>query len=235
MAALSSRNRTWVATGARWTEDSLVCPRCGGACHREDVDWWCDCGLRRPRPDWWLEGDDLVSGAGRWRLSLGLPGDVNRANAAFAVAATARLGVAPEAALVAMREIRHVVGRYDVFADASHRARLILAKNPASWAEALATVASSHSSLVLAFNSDGVDGRDPSWLYDVPFADLAGRPVVVTGRRATDMVVRLEMDGLDDVSVAADVVAAVAMLPAGDVDIVANYTAFQEARRLLRR
>ena len=99
----------------------------------------------------------------------------------------------------------------------------------------MATVASAGASLVLAFNSDGVDGRDPSWLYDVPFAELAGRPVVVTGRRATDMVVRLEMDGLDDVAVAPDVAAAVAMLPPGDVDVVANYTAFQEARRVLRR
>jgi UDP-N-acetylmuramyl tripeptide synthase len=235
MAALAAPDRTWVATGARWTQDALVCPRCGGECHRDGVDWWCDCGLRRPQPHWWLEDDDLVNGTSRWRIGLNLPGEVNRANAAMAVAATARLGVDPEAALAAMRDIRNVVGRYDVFVSASHRTRLILAKNPASWAEALATVSSSSTPLVLAFNSDGVDGRDPSWLYDVPFADLSGRPVVVTGRRATDMVVRLEMDGLDDVAVAPDVAAAVEMVPPGDVDVIANYTAFQEARRVLRR
>ena len=55
------------------------------------------------------------------------PGEVNRANAAMAVAATARLGVDPVAALAAMREIRNVVGRYDVFVTGSHRTRLILA------------------------------------------------------------------------------------------------------------
>jgi lipid II isoglutaminyl synthase (glutamine-hydrolysing) len=235
MAGLAARERTWVALGGRWTQDSLVCPRCGGEIRHDGVDWECECGLRRPRPQWWLEGDELVSDNGRWQLELNLPGEVNRANAAVAVAATARLGVDPKAALDAIRKIRHVVGRYDVIVSSAHRTRLILAKNPASWAEALATVASSSASLVLAFNSEGVDGRDPSWLYDVPFAGLAGRPIVVTGRRATDMVVRLEMDELGDVPVAPDVAAAVAMLPPGDVDVIANYTAFQEARRVFRR
>lgn len=233
MAALAAREQTWVSAGARWTQDALVCPRCGGECQREDERWGCRCGLRRPEPQWWVEGDELVSLAGRVRLGLGLPGDVNRSNAAMAVAVTARLGVAPETAVAAMRAISAVGGRYDVFVTPSHRARLILAKNPASWAEALDTVAASSSPVVLAFNSDGVDGRDPSWLYDVPFADLAGRSLVVTGRRSTDMLVRLEMDGLTDVGVAPDAAAAVATLPPGEVNVIANYTAFQEARRVL--
>ncbi len=233
MAALAARRQTWVAAGARWSQDTLVCPRCGGECRREGEDWGCACGLRRPRPDWWLEDGELVNERGRLSLHLSLPGEVNHANAAMAVAAAARHGVAPADAVAAMHEISSVVGRYDVFLTSSHRARLILAKNPASWAEALRTVASTPAPLVLAFNCEGVDGRDPSWLYDVPFADLAGRPVVVTGRRSTDMLVRLEMDGLDDVAVAPDVAAAVAMLPPGEVTVVANYTAFQDARRVL--
>ena len=233
MAALAARRQTWVAAGARWSQDTLVCPRCGGECRREGEDWGCGCGLRRPRPDWWLEAGELVSERDRLSLHLSLPGEVNHANAAMAVAAAARHGVAPADAVAAMHEISSVVGRYDVFLSSSHRARLILAKNPASWAEALRTVASTPAPLVLAFNCEGVDGRDPSWLYDVPFADLAGRAVVVTGRRSTDMLVRLEMDGLDDVAVAPDVAAAVAMLPPGEVTVVANYTAFQDARRVL--
>jgi UDP-N-acetylmuramyl tripeptide synthase len=235
MAAMAARDQTWVAAGARWTQDAVVCPRCGGECRHADGEWACRCGLSRPQPQWWLEGDEVVSATGRWGLALRLPGTVNRANAAMAIAATARLGVDPQAAVAAMRAITGVVGRYDVFVSPLHRTRLILAKNPASWAEALATVASTGAPLVLAFNSDGVDGRDPSWLYDVPFADLDGRPLAVTGRRSTDMLVRLEMDGLIDVAVAPDVAAAVAMMPPGDVTVVANYTAFQEARRSLGR
>jgi hypothetical protein len=86
---------------------------------------------------------------------------------------------------------------------------------------------------VLAFNSVGVDGRDPSWLYDVPFGALTGRQVVVTGQRSTDMLVRLEMDGLQDVAQARDVRAALELLPEGDVHVIANYTAFQACRREL--
>jgi len=233
LACLGARNRTWVAAGTRWREDARVCPRCGHEIVSDDGGWRCRCGLCRPRPQWWTEGDDLVGPATRLTLGLGLPGAANRANAAMAVAAAAGLGVSPEGALGAMRTVRGVAGRYEVFATRTHSARLTLAKNPASWLEALDMVGARSRPLVLAFNSDGVDGRDPSWLYDVPFDGLAGRPVVVTGRRATDMLVRLEMAGLHDVRRAGDVAAALSLLPAGEVDVVANYTAFQEARRAL--
>jgi UDP-N-acetylmuramyl tripeptide synthase len=131
----------------------------------------------------------------------------------------------------ALHDIGSVAGRYETFRHRGRRARLILAKNPASWFESLDMVSGSTTPLVLAFNSDGVDGRDPSWLYDVGFTALAGRPVVVTGRRSTDLLVRLEMDGLDGVRHAPDVASALEMLPAGDVQVIANYTAFQEARQ----
>ena len=236
MAALAARRQTWVAAGARWSQDTLVCPRCGRECRRDGEDWGCACGLRRPRPDWWLEDGDLVSDAGGCSLHLGLPGEVNRANAAMAVAAAARHGVAPGGRRG--RDARHQLGGRPATTSSAPPptgARLILAKNPASWAEALRTVASTPAPLVLAFNSEGVDGRDPSWLYDVPFADLAGRPVVVTGRRSTDMLVRLEMDGLDRRGGGPDAAAGAwrCCRPARST-VVANYTAFQEARRVLR-
>ncbi|MGI9157425.1 MAG: MurT ligase domain-containing protein [Marmoricola sp.] len=234
MAALAATDQTWVGLGAGWTGDTRVCPRCGGECLREAGSWSCRrCDLCRPRPQWWIEDDELVSATDRVTLGLALPGAVNRRNAAMAVTAAALLGVAPQPAIEAIRDIATVAGRYDVFEGEHHRARLILAKNPASWIEALALVSESDTPVVLAFNSDGVDGLDPSWLYDVAFADLAGRPVVVTGRRGTDMHVRLEMDGLTDVRLAPDVRAAIAMVPAGDVHVIANYTAFQDARKVL--
>ena len=65
------------------------------------------------------------------------------------------------------------------------------------------------------------------------FSGIDGRQVVVTGRRATDMLVRLEMEGVSGVLEAPDAVAALEMLPQGPVDVVANYTAFQDVRREL--
>jgi UDP-N-acetylmuramyl tripeptide synthase len=232
--ALAARRRTWVALGIRWTQDSTVCPRCGAECRRSGADWACSrCDLRRPEPDWWLEGQDLVGAATRVSLDVALPGRASLADAAVAVAAAAALGVPPARAAAAVGRIRAVAGRYDEVEHDGRQVRLLLAKNPASWVEALDLVSRSATPLVLAFNSDGVDGRDPSWLYDVPFGALDGRPVVVTGRRATDLLVRLEMEGLACLRVAEDVPSALDLLPPGPVDLVANYTAFQEARRVL--
>jgi UDP-N-acetylmuramyl tripeptide synthase len=231
--ALAARRQVWVAAGQRWAQDSGTCPSCGGQCRREEAGWRCTCGLSRPEPDWWLEGDELVSQASRLPLALSLPGAYNRANAAAAVAAAASRGVGPAPALARIRGIDAVAGRYAWRQVGAHRVRLLLAKNPAGWLEIVELVQTSDTPLVLAFNSEGVDGRDPSWLYDVSFGSLAGRPLVVTGRRATDMRVRLEMDGLTPIVVRGGLREAVAALPAGPVDVLANYTAFQDALREL--
>jgi hypothetical protein len=83
--------------------------------------------------------------------------------------------------------------------------------------------------VVLVFNADGVDGRDPSWLYDVSFAPLRGREVVVQGRRAADLVVRLELDEVPARRVRGRLADGLAGLPPGRVDVVGNYTAFRTA------
>jgi hypothetical protein len=105
----------------------------------------------------------------------------------------------------------------------------MLAKNPAGWLELLALMTSDGHPVVLLFNADGVDGRDPSWLYDVSFAVLRGREVVVQGRRATDLLVRLELDGVPARQVKGPLRAALDGLPAGRVDVIGNYTAFRAA------
>jgi len=231
--ALAARHQVWVAAGQRWIQDSGTCPSCGGQCRRDETGWGCACGLRRPKPDWWLEGDELVSRTLRLPLELSLPGAYNRANAAMAVAAAVTQGADPATAVARIRGIETVAGRYAWRRVGAHRIRLLLAKNPAGWLEIVDLVRDTRTPLVLAFNSEGVDGRDPSWLYDVSFVALAGRPLVVTGRRATDMQVRLEMDGLAPTVVRGGVRAAVATLPAGPVDVLANYTAFRDALREL--
>ncbi|MGZ4784000.1 MAG: MurT ligase domain-containing protein [Oryzihumus sp.] len=231
--ALAARHQVWVAAGQRWTEDSGTCPSCGAQCVRDETGWSCTCGLRSPAPHWWLEGDDLVSADVRVPLELSLPGDYNRANAAMAVAAAVTRGVDPAAAVARLRDIDAVEGRYAWQEVGAHRVRLLLAKNPAGWLEIVDLVRDTGTPLVLSFNSEGVDGRDPSWLYDVSFRDLADRPIVVTGRRATDMRVRLEMDGLTPTVVRGGLREALATLPAGDVDVLANYTAFRDAHREL--
>ena len=126
---------------------------------------------------------------------------------------------------VAGRFERRQVGRYDL--------RLMLAKNPAGWLELVSLMEPDRHPIVLLFNADGVDGRDPSWLYDVSFDALRGRQILVQGHRATDLHVRLELDGVTARVVPGPLAAALADLPPGRVDVVGNYTAFQSVRREL--
>jgi len=233
-AAMASPKQVWVAAGQWWTQDSVACPRCGNRCHRDGVAWRCgSCELARPEPDWWVEGDDLVSADVRIPLQLPLPGRFNKANAAMVVAAAVQQGADAQTAVQAMREVRTVAGRYAVQDYRGRRIRLLLAKNPAGWLETIQLISQGDAPLVLAFNSQGVDGRDPSWLYDVSFRSLAGRRIAVIGERSADMGVRLKLDGLEYVDAGRRLRDALDLLPPGQVDVLANYTAFQDARREL--
>jgi UDP-N-acetylmuramyl tripeptide synthase len=212
----------WVAGGQPWHDDSLVCPACGLLLRWQGVHWSCSCGLARPNPS---------APSGLHNVVLHLPGEVNRANAEVAITAAHRLGVPPRRALTAITGLAEVSGRYAEVSIAGRRVRLLLAKNPASWQQALRMVCADAQPVVLAFNAEGVDGRDPSWLYDVDFTPLRGRPLAVTGRRATDLSVRLRIDEVRSMGQFDDVAAAVRRMPHGVVDLVANYTAFWEAHR----
>jgi UDP-N-acetylmuramyl tripeptide synthase len=220
----------WVAAGASWVGDTATCPRCGSILRPDDLDWKCTCGLVRPPPDWSLT-DHLLTGRGSsTRLDLRLPGRCNVSNAALAVAAADALGVPPQQAAAAMGELSAVAGRFAVIQSGEHQLRLLLAKNPAGWVEMLSLLAPARSLLVV-INAREADGRDTSWLWDVPFEELPSRAIVASGERAADLGVRLSYAGLDH-RTEPDPVAALSLLPAGKVDVVANYTGF---RQLLSR
>jgi UDP-N-acetylmuramyl tripeptide synthase len=228
-AAAAAPRTVWVGTPYRWALDSTLCPACGALLSRDGDHWWCTgCGFARPEPDWRVDGDELVDPSGaRRRIELSLPGRANLGNAALAVVAAGELGVAPERALAAAAKVGGVEGRFSTVRRGEHEVRLLLAKNPASWSEVLDMLAGGGRPLVFASNGRAADGRDLSWLYDVPFESLAGREVRVFGERRLDMAIRLETAGarprlaesLDD---------ALAGLPAGPVDVVASYTALQD-------
>ncbi len=173
--------------------------------------------------------------AGRYPLELALPGRFNRANAAMAAVAALALGAEPRPALAAMRAVSAVEGRYaqlELPGPPAQVARLLLAKNPAGWVELFGLLAPAPGAVVVAINARVADGRDPSWLWDVPFEQLAGRPVVATGERWRDLAVRLRYADVAAEAVA-DPLAAVRAAGAGAVDVVANYTAFQGLRHRL--
>jgi len=225
-AAQAAGSVTWVSTGQRWRIDATSCPNCGGRISWSGVEWSCSCGLARPEPD--IEGGGIaVEVGGRsFPVELQLPGRCNAANAAMAVAAAQVAGVDPEDALAAMVGIANVAGRYREVNLGPASARLLLAKNPAGWNEILDFLAAPPAGVVVAVNARGPDGYDTSWLWDVDFERLAGRPVIAAGERALDVAVRLRYAGVPH-EVCPDPLMAARQLPPGKVELVANYTAFQ--------
>lgn len=233
-AASSSPNVVWVAAGQEWKDDAWSCPACGGVMQRPGDDWFCaECGFRRPTPTWALAGDEVLDPNGSaWPIKLQLPGRANKANAATSAAVAAAFGVAPQVALERMHAVTAVAGRYDVVSYQDREVRLLLAKNPAGWLETFSLIDPPPSPVILSVNARGADGTDTSWLWDVDYARLAGHPIRVIGDRRLDLAVRLEVAGVDfQVCESAD--AAVRSCPPGRIEAIANYTAFQDLRRVV--
>jgi lipid II isoglutaminyl synthase (glutamine-hydrolysing) len=235
-AATAAPSVTWVGAGQPWTADAAGCPNCGGRISFGEGGWACsNCDLTRPPLDLWLEGDAVLTATGgRFPLHLRLPGRANRANAAMAMAAAGRFGVSPPAALAAMASTDEVAGRYRTVSVGGTRARLLLAKNPAGWLEVFDLLAPAPTPVVIAINARIADGRDPSWLWDVPFERLQGRLVVATGERSRDLAVRLHYAEVEHRH-EPDLLAAIAAAKATEVDVVGNYTSFQQIASRVER
>lgn len=229
-------NVVWVAAGGGWAMDAASCPRSGEPIRWEGEHWYSTgTDFTRPEPDWWLDGDKLCGPEGlRLSMRLSLPGRANRGNAAQAVAAAVALGAEVEQACAAAGTVREVAGRYRSIQVGEHEARLLLAKNPAGWQEALSMIDSTAAGLVIAVNGQVPDGEDLSWLWDVGFEHFEDLQVVAAGERATDLAVRLTYAGVRH-TVVPDPARAIASCPAGRVEVLANYTAFRDLNRDLER
>jgi hypothetical protein len=222
----------WVAGGANWLGDAALCPRCGQPLVREGQEWSCaTCGLRRPEAHWRFT-DGVVHGPETTvPLVLRLPGAHNRGNATAAMAAAAVLGIDPASVAGAIAVIPSVAHRYAVVERGPRRLTLLLAKNPAGWRETLPLLTKADG-LLLAVNAREADGRDTSWLWDIPFEELPPLPTVVTGEAAPDLGVRLSYADMAHDTVV-NPVAALESLPAGDIAVVANYSAFTRLWHIL--
>ena len=242
-AAGAAATVVWVGTGQRWRSDAAACPNCGNRIRWSQppadgagagVHWACtNCSLARPEPALWLDGSELVFADGRrFPVSLRLPGWCNRANATMAVAAVVALGLDAGRAVRAMAKVGAVSGRYEVVRVGDVSVRLLLAKNPAGWAETLDLIRPPPVPVVVGINARVADGRDPSWLWDVPFERLRGRLVVATGERGRDLAVRLRYAEVAHTFVPT-YLEAVQVAGGPEIDLAANYTSFQDARAAL--
>lgn len=233
-AAYDCPHVIWVAARAGWSGDSVSCPRSGEVIDRDDGQWRSTgSDFSRPTPQWWFDDVALYGPDGLvLPMRLALPGTVNRGNAAQAVAAAVALGADPATAVAAVEAVDEVAGRYRSVQIGEHTVRMLLAKNPAGWQEALSMVDKNAAGVVIAVNGQVPDGEDLSWLWDVRFEHFEEVPVVAAGERGTDLAVRLGYAGVSH-SLVHDTYAAIASCPPGRVEVVANYTAFLALQRRL--
>lgn len=233
-AAYDCPNVVWVAAGGSWANDSVSCPRSGEVIVRDGSQWHSTgSDFRRPEPQWWYDDEKLYGPGGlAIPMRLSLPGVVNRGNAAQAVAAAVAMGADPIAAVSAVSAVDEVAGRYRTVRIGNHDARLLLAKNPAGWQEALSMVDKKAAGVVISVNGQVPDGEDLSWLWDVRFEHFEDTSVVAAGERGTDLAVRLGYAGVEH-SLVHDTIKAIESCPPGRVEVVANYTAFLQLQRRL--
>jgi len=224
---------TWVRLGLRWRSDAVTCPPCGAL-----LEWSADrfrcpaCGFAQPDTRYALDGDALVLDGERLFLRLALPGEWNRANAALALtAAVTHFGIDARDAVDAVSAVDTVAGRYMAVPLADgRRARVLLAKNPAGWSEVLRWVAATGAPAVIAVNARVADGRDPSWLWDVPYELLRDVPVAASGDRCLDVAVRLRYAEVGHI-VEGDPLRAASSLPGDEPVLLCTYTQFSALYR----
>lgn len=144
------------------------------------------------------------------------------------------LGADPAAAVAAVSRVDEVAGRYSTVQLGQHSVRMLLAKNPAGWQEALSMVDTDAGSVVISVNGQVPDGEDLSWLWDVNFEHFVNHPVVAAGERGTDLAVRLGYAGVEHTLVH-NAVERSRHCPPGHVEVVANYTAFLALNRTFGR
>jgi UDP-N-acetylmuramyl tripeptide synthase len=223
-AAQGARAVRWVDVPTTWRADAASCPHCTRAIVFEEHNWSCSCGFAKPTNVSATLTSRLQVAGESYELDLALPGAFNDVNASLAVTALHELGVGVSEALERIRALTTVQGRYGQRRFGERRLRLLLAKNPAGTAALLESL-EADDDVWVAINAQVADGKDPSWLYDVPFESLRGRHVWCMGERRLDMATRLNY-----VDVSSEVIDDPAVLRRGDGDVtlIANYTAFRE-------
>ena len=200
-ATKSAKHVIKVSFGGRRHPDGSVCPSCGKYLKWTGGIYDCACGLNNRELD-----RKYADGSAGYR------------NAVLANVAGEIMGAKPIE--IDEKALERTITKEINGSTASIR----LTKNPASWTEALRGVDSNN--VVLILNARQVDGLDTSWLWDVSYASLKGKKVIVCGERAMDISYRLHVEGVEN-SLVDTFDDAMRQFPAGShVSVLAAYTAF---------
>jgi UDP-N-acetylmuramyl tripeptide synthase len=247
-----------IATATKTAVDSDRCPVCGDELKFRRTffghigHYRCGRGhFDRPQPSIAITSVEKADAEGstftiaiegrRTTASMPLGGVYNLYNALAAVSVADGIGLPLTESLEALASTTPAFGRVERIAIDGKLEYLLLVKNPVGFTQVIDTFLRPvvGAKILIVINDLAADGRDVSWLWDVPFEVLASQTpqVVVSGIRATDMALRLKYAGIDSeviASVSDGLNALQALLGAGETGyILPTYTAMLEVRRVL--
>jgi lipid II isoglutaminyl synthase (glutamine-hydrolysing) len=184
----------------------------------------------------------VVEAADRYDLTLPVKGFHNALNIAAVVAVLDQL--APEQVekgLTAISKMAVPFGRGEQFHLQGKDITVALVKNPAGFASNLETFVKrlKPEAVLFVVNDNFADGRDVSWLWDVPFKGEIpeGTQLYTSGVRGYDMGLRLKHDGLESHTMVPirKMMQYIMKSDIKNVVIIPTYTALFEVRSELSR
>ena len=175
-------------------------------------------------------------------VSLPAKGFHNAFNLAAVLAVIAELGVGvTDQSLMAIEQMPIPFGRGEKLDIRGKAITVALMKNPSGLVANLETFIDNKEldAILFVVNDRLADGRDVSWLWDVPFHGRINDQIKVftSGIRAYDMALRLKQDDIpsDTVTSVSDVVELLMSSTYSNIVIVPTYTALFEVRASLAK
>lgn len=176
-------------------------------------------------------------------VNLELQGIYNIYNAAAAMALVRTItgqSLDREKLFETLSQVAPAFGRGETVMIGGQPLELVLVKNPSGFRLGLSSFKPDGYQTMIAINDNYADGRDMSWLWDVPFDSLKTEGVAqVSGIRAYDMALRLQYDEVPVANVTTNLAEALQhfITTAGDQPkrIYCTYTAMMTLRSELAK
>lgn len=204
--------------------------------------YYCpNCGFKRPDADYSARGVDtsrglkftIYNGDKAYPMELNYRGFYNIYNilATCAVLGECREDISSMEGVFA--SYKPQIARMEPFTVGGKTLILNLAKNPAGFNQAIATVIADEppKDIMIALNDGPGDGIDISWIWDVDFEALKEgnvKSIIASGIRRDDLAVRLKYAGFDNIKVRENNKQTLTELASSEGDsayILLNYTA----------
>lgn len=177
------------------------------------------------------------------KFNSNLEGLYNVYNLLGAITTADLLGISLEKSKEVIKNFKPAFGRGEEYKIGNTKVKMILVKNPTGFNSSLDIVIKNQAkSLVLALNDNIADGRDVSWIWDVDFEKLANLEfanLIVTGKRAEELKLRLKYAGFDPEKIVLEkdyskLIKLIKETNADEFYILPTYTAMLDIRQVIK-